>query len=151
MRGNKGTRPLVPTRLRCPRLVLALATAGAMLISAVQAYAQRQTPSTPAPAPAAPQAIPAFEVAERAEDLKRLLRRIERRLAASPTAQDVSQQINRRGEGLHVSALETDEMVSGRLEIFALRSPALLEGSIPRFRRMKIERNEGGLGRTWTS
>ena len=117
--GEKGNRPLVPTLLRCPRLVVALAAASVLLISAVQAYPQRQAPSKPAPA--GPQAIPASEVAERAEDLKRLLHRIESRLAASPTAQDLSQQINRRGAGLHVSALETDEMVSGRLEIFALR------------------------------
>ena len=151
MRGNKGTRPLVLSRLPCPRFVVALAAAGVLMISAVEAHPQGQAPSKPVPAPAGPQPIPASEVAERVEDLKRLLRRIERRLAAGPTAEDISQQINRRGEGLHVSALETDEMVSGRLEIFALRSPAPLEGSIPRFRRMKIERNEGGLGRTRTS
>jgi potassium-dependent mechanosensitive channel len=101
--------------------MLALAASTVLLISAVQAYPHGQAPPKRVPTPAGPQPIPASEVAERAEDLKRLLRRIESRLAASPTAEDVSQQINRRGEGLHVSALETDEMVSAKLEIFALR------------------------------
>ena len=101
--------------------VVGFAAASAMLISAVQAYPQRQAPPNPVPAPAGPQAIPASQVAERAEDLRRLLRRIERRLAAGPTAQDVSQQINSRGKGLHLSALETDELLSGKLDVLALR------------------------------
>jgi potassium-dependent mechanosensitive channel len=104
-----------------PRLVVALATASALLISAVQAYPQRPTPSRPAPAPAAPQPIPASEVAERAQDLSRLLRRIESRLAAKPTTQDFNQEIDKRGRELYLSALETDELVSGRSEILGLR------------------------------
>ena len=121
MKEDRGNRPLVLSRLRCPRPVVAIAAASVLLISAVQAYPQGQAPPKPVPAPAGSQPIPASQVAERAQDLKRQLHRIESRLATTPTAQDLSQQINRRGEGLHVSALETDEMVSGRLDILELR------------------------------
>jgi potassium-dependent mechanosensitive channel len=122
-----GIATLSPTEaravLRCfryRRLFVAWAVS-LLLVSAIPAYPQRQAPSNPVPAPAGPQAIPASEVAERAEDLKRLLRRTESRLAASPTAQDLDREINNRGRELHISALETDERLSGRPEILELR------------------------------
>ena len=117
----KATGPLFTPSLQGPRLVVALAAASVLLISAVQAYPQRQAPSNPVPAPAAPQAIPASEVAERSEDLKRLLRRVETQLAGSPTVQDFDQQLNRRGRELRRSALETDGLLSQAPELLDLR------------------------------
>jgi potassium-dependent mechanosensitive channel len=113
---NKGNRPVVPTRLR---LVVALTASSVLLISAAQAYPQQQAPSNPVSGPAGPQAIPASEVAERAEDLKRLLHRVETQLAGSPTVQDFDQQLNRRGLEFRRSALETDGLLS--------QTPVLLE------------------------
>src|SRR5215471_2250910 len=75
--------------LRCRRRLSVVVTAASvLLISPVQAFPQRQAPSNPISAPAGPQAIPASVVAERAEDLKRLLHRVETQLAGSPSVQD---------------------------------------------------------------
>ena len=115
---NEGNWPVVPTRLR---LVVTLAAASVLLVSAVQAYPQQQAPSNPVPGPAGPQAIPASEVAERAEDLKRLLRRVETQLAGSPTVQDFNQQLNRRGLELRRSALEADGLLSQTPKLLDLR------------------------------
>ncbi len=86
-----------------------------------QAQAQQPAPSSAAQSPPAVQAIPGSEVALRADDLQRVLRRVESQLAARPTVQDINNEINRRGRRLHVSALETDEMLSGTPRLIGLR------------------------------
>ena len=107
--------------LRYRRLSIATAAACVLLIGAVQAYPQQQAPPNPVPAPARPLPIPASAVAERAEDLKRALRRVESQLAANPTVEDTDHELNRRGRGLRRSALETDELISGTPRLADLR------------------------------
>jgi small-conductance mechanosensitive channel len=98
-----------------------LTAASVLLICPVQAFPQRQAPSNPISVPAGPRAIPASVVAERAEDLKRLLHRVETQLAGSPSVQDFDQQLNRRGLELRRSALETDGLVSQTPKLLDLR------------------------------
>ena len=103
------------------RLSVTVTAASVLLLAAVRAYPQRQATSNPVPSAVGPQAIPASEVAERAEDLKRLLHRVEIQLAATPTVQDFDQRLNRRGLELRRSALETDGLVSQTPKLLDLR------------------------------
>ena len=107
--------------LRWGGLGVAVMAACVLLIGAVQAYPQQQAPPNPVPAPAGPLPIPASAVAERAQDLKRALRRVESRLAASPTVEGIDHELNRRGRDLHRSALETDELISRTPRLADLR------------------------------
>lgn len=95
--------------------------AACLLLGSVRALAQQAAPTRAAQSPATVQAIPASEVVERAEYLKRALRRVESQLAGSPTVSEFDQQLNRRGRELHRSALETDELLSATPSLLDLR------------------------------
>ena len=113
--GKCGWTP-VSARMRCvPLLLVVMSGAWVPLILPLQAHPPQQGPAS------GPQAIPVSEVAERAEDLKRLLRRVETQLAGSPTVQDFDQQLNWRGRELRRSALETDGLLSGTPKLLDLR------------------------------
>jgi len=104
-----------PLSARRRRVRLLITVGWILLFLPLQAHPLQQGSAS------GPAGIPASEVAERSEGLKRLLRRIESRLAGSPTVRDLSEQLNRRARELRVSALETDELLSGRLQLLELR------------------------------